>query len=385
MSSQPQPRLGVVLVHGFISGPQMWQPLQHLITADSDLAGVDTLPFGYATGLFMPAPHRALPTLDTVADSLKEYLDTHAAEYGRLVLVAHSQGGLVVQRWLARMLAEGRGRDLAAVARVVLLACPNNGSQIALSLRRGLLRRNPQERQLRPLTEQVTDTQRIVIRDVVNATAVTDRTCPIPFSVYAGETDRVVPPASARSVFPDAAVLPGDHRAIARPDSPDHRVYRTLKRLIRAELEVREVPPPAAPVTPASAPAPLAASAPAAVPAAAPVPAPAPSREAVRPAAAYSFPDTLRVVAAAERITGMDDPDVRLQVVDLMRQRLAPEWGFSAAYRATTRDHLVEIVERCRTHAAAPAALGAFLAAVVLLRPDEAATVELRRIVGDPR
>ncbi|UWE11154.1 esterase/lipase family protein [Actinacidiphila bryophytorum] len=383
MSSQPQPRLGVVLVHGFMSGPKMWQPLQQLITADRDLAGVDTLPFGYATGLFMPAPHRALPTLDTVADSFKEYLDTHAADYDRLVLVAHSQGGLVVQRWLARMLAEGRGRDLASVARVVLLACPNNGSQIALSLRRGLLQRNPQERQLRPLTEQVTDTQRIVIRDVVNAAAVTDRTCPIPFSVYAGETDRVVPPASARSVFPDAAVLPGDHKAIARPDSHDHRVYRTLKRLIRAELEVRDVPRPAAPVAPASAPAPLPGSAPAA--AAAHSPSPSPSREAVPPAAAYTFPDTLRVVAAAERINGMDDPAVRMQVVDLMRQRLAPDWGFSAAYRATARDHLVEIVERCRTHAAAPAALGAFLAAVVLLRPDEAATAELRRIVGDPR
>jgi hypothetical protein len=150
-------------------------------------------------------------------------------------------------------------------------------------------------------------------------------------------------------------------------------VYRTLKRLIQAELEVREVPPPVlAPLPPLTPPASLAFT-------------PPPSREAVPPAAAYAFPDTLRVVAAAEQINGMDDPAVRMQVVDLMRQRLAPDWGFSAAYRATARDHLVEIVERCRTHAAAPAALGAFLAAVVMLRPDEAATAELRRIVGDPR
>ncbi|MFD5407235.1 alpha/beta fold hydrolase [Streptomyces griseorubiginosus] len=171
-----------------------------------------------------------------MADRLKEYLATEAEGYEQLVLLAHSMGGLVVQRCLTRMLAEGRGRELRRIRRVVLLACPNSGAQILQSLRRGAMgRRHPQERQLRPLDEEVTFTRRVLMRDVVHASRVTERTCPIPFSVCAGESDNIVPAASAQDVYPDAAALPGNHSDIARPDSPKHRTYTTLRRLLLKE------------------------------------------------------------------------------------------------------------------------------------------------------
>lgn len=230
-------QLGVVLIHGIKSAPSMWDPLRNLLTDDVDLGFVETLPFGYDTGLVRLDPREAIPSFDTVADSLKEFLDTEAAGYTRLMLVSHSQGGLIVQRYLTRMLTEGRGTDLARIRRVVLLACPNNGSQIGLQLRRSLLRRNPQEQQLRPLNEQINDTQRTVLRDIINAVSVTSRTCPIAFSVFAGESDNIVPRASAQSVFPDAAALPGNHSTIARPDSHKHRTYTSLRRLILASAD----------------------------------------------------------------------------------------------------------------------------------------------------
>lgn len=192
--------LGLVLVHGFASGPKVWEPLIKLVEADPDLTFVGPMTFGYATGFVRLRPDRRIPSLDTVADSFTAYFDTEATAPEDLVIVGHSQGGLIIQRWLARMLAEGRGSDLARVKRVVLLACPNNGSQLGAGLRQRWLRRNEQEEQLRPLNEQITDTQRIVLRDIVNATQVTARTCPIPFSVYAGESDNVVVPASAQRV-----------------------------------------------------------------------------------------------------------------------------------------------------------------------------------------
>jgi tetratricopeptide (TPR) repeat protein len=227
-------RLGVVFVHGIRSGPEVWGPLRELIAADPDLGFVETLAFQYATGLRRIHPLRVYPSIDTAADSLKEFLRTEAGEFERLMLVTHSQGGLVAQRCLARMLGEGHGRELVRIGRVVMLACPNNGSELMLSLRRRVLGgRHPQEAQLRPLNEQVTATLRTITHDIVHASAVTDRTCPIPFSVYAGESDGVVTPASAQSVFRDAAALPGDHSTILKATTPQHRTFTTLRRLIR--------------------------------------------------------------------------------------------------------------------------------------------------------
>lgn len=371
-------RLGVVFVHGFNSSAQMWEPFESLIGQDEDLDFVGPLPFSYDTRLWQPHPLRGIPEFDTVADSLKEFLDTEAGEFDRLMLVCHSQGGLIVQRCLARMLVEGRGKDLARIRRVVLFACPNNGSQFALALRRGLLRRNPQEHQLRPLDQQITDTQRIVLRDIVNAGEVTARTCPIPFSVYAGETDNIVTPASAGSVFPGAAALPGDHSGIARPDSRAHRSYSTLRRLIFTAMETdpSDTDPSDTDSAMSST---RGASEPSDVVPESPV-----VSAVVSAVTIETFPDSVAVVRVAERVPDMDDADFRRQVISLMRQALAPQAGFSPAFRAHPRDHLLEIVERCQSHRMRGAALAAFRDAVSVLRPDDSATAELREMIRDP-
>ncbi|MFE3382345.1 FG-GAP-like repeat-containing protein [Streptomyces anulatus] len=236
-------RLGLVMVHGFMSGPKVWEPLRGLIAADRGLGFVEPLPFEYATGLLPVNPLRVFPSIDTVADSLKEYLVTEAGAYDQLLLVTHSQGGLVAQRYLARMLHDGRGAELARIQRLVMLACPSNGSELLLSLRRRALGgRHPQEKDLRPLNDQVSATLRTVVRDVVHATAITDRTCPIPVSVYAGESDGVVSRASAQSVFPDSSALPGDHSSILKADSPQHRTFTALRRLLLATRTEPYVP-----------------------------------------------------------------------------------------------------------------------------------------------
>lgn len=378
-------RLGVVFVHGFNSSAAMWEPFTSLIGQDEDLDFVRPLPFSYDTRLWQPNPLRRVPDFDTVADSLKEFLDTEARDFNRLMLVCHSQGGLIAQRCLARMLVEGRGQDLARIRRVALFACPNNGSQFALALRRRVLRRNPQERQLRPLDQQITDTQRTVLRDIVNAREVTDRTCPIPFSVYAGETDNIVTPAAARSVFPNAAVLPGDHSGIARPASRAHRSYSTLRRLILTAADTDPSNTSTA-TQPGSLPAALTARDSAISGThVAPEPANAVSESLMVSAVTIeTFPDSVSVVRVAERIPDMDDADFRRQVISLMRQALAPQAGFSPAFRAHPRDHLLEIVERCQSHRMRGAALAAFRDAVSVLRPDDSATAELRAMIRDP-
>ena len=235
--------LGVVFVHGFNSSPKMWDAFSGLMAGDGQFAGVvaEVRPrFGYATGLYSKRLTRAIPTLDTAAYSLKAYLGDEAPpeRFERLMLVGHSMGGLVIQRYLAQMLGEGRGRELARIRHVMLLATPNAGSLLLRDARRVLLGGNPQEQQLRPLNTEVADTLRTMLRDVVNAPAEpTERTCRIDFSVYAGESDKVVPPGSALAGFPDPLALPGDHFSIARPTSREHRSYSTLKRRLLAAAD----------------------------------------------------------------------------------------------------------------------------------------------------
>ncbi|MEU9167383.1 alpha/beta fold hydrolase [Streptomyces sp. NPDC048420] len=224
-------KAAIVFVHGLFSSSETWRDLNAQLSGMPEIArGFDLLLFDYATPRASFNPLRKIPTLDTVAESLRSYLDSQPISHQRLVFVTHSQGGLVVQRYLSRMLAEGRGWELARIRRVVMFACPNNGSELLLlvrrSLRGGIV--NIQERELRPLQASVQEAQRRVVTGIVHAQYVSSDRCPIPFMSYAGESDNVVSHSSAVSVFPEAAVLPGDHFSIIKPGL-DGRLVRALR------------------------------------------------------------------------------------------------------------------------------------------------------------
>lgn len=197
----------------------------------------DLLFFDYASRRLALNPVRQIPDFSVVADELRGFLTDPPLPHRRLVLVSHSQGGLIVQRFLARMLNDGNGADLARIRSVVMFACPNNGSDFLLLLRRVMtpVLRNRQIRDLRPISDQVIDTQRRVLDGVVYARVLSASQCPIPLAAYAGEEDNIVTPASARSVFPDASVLPGDHFTIVR-SGPGSRVAAALKHRLAIAL-----------------------------------------------------------------------------------------------------------------------------------------------------
>jgi len=201
-----------------------------LIESDPDLAQFSVLHFEYSSPKFNWNPLRRIPDFNILADNLQTFLEIEAADYTDLIIVSHSQGGLVVQRFLSRMLSNARGRDLERIRRVVMFACPNSGSEVLLAARRsGTFWRNPQERELRPINDSVADSQKIVLGRVIYASCIASDQCPIPIIAYAGESDNIVTAASARGVFPNTGVLPGDHFSIIQPNSREHRAFRTLK------------------------------------------------------------------------------------------------------------------------------------------------------------
>ncbi|MFF0094557.1 alpha/beta fold hydrolase [Streptomyces canus] len=226
-----------MFVHGIASSAETWDAARESLAQTEDLADLEPdPPFQYRTSLFgkntwniKKSLLQVLPSIDTVADSLAEYLDTEAADFQRLVLVGHSMGGLIIQRYLTHTLSQQRGHDLRRIRRIVLLACPNTGSSLALAIRKALSLQNPQELELQPFNELVANTKNLVLANIVNARAVTPGSCPIPFSVYAGESDGVVTVASAKDAFPGARALPGDHSTILL----EQRTFNTLHRLLR--------------------------------------------------------------------------------------------------------------------------------------------------------
>ena len=140
-----------VLVHGLFSSAKAWESLQNRLNDDVDIKETfDVRAFEYSSPKLKIRPTRRIPDFGTIAGSLSTFLDVECAPYRNIVLVTHSQGGLIVQRYLDQMLSDGRGRELARIRRVVMLACPNSGSEFILVLRRtvGLLWLQPQERQL---------------------------------------------------------------------------------------------------------------------------------------------------------------------------------------------------------------------------------------------
>ncbi|MFF5435940.1 alpha/beta fold hydrolase [Streptomyces achromogenes] len=234
-------RAAVVFIHGLFSSPATWDDLTRELGSAPDVADdFDFLYFTYSTRVTTWSPLRRMPDLDTIADSLRGFLGDEAASYERLVLVTHSQGGLVAQRYLSRMLMADRGRELARIRRLVMIACPNSGSDLFMLARRGFapLTRNVQERELRPLQTSVLETQRRVVDRVVRASGVAHNKCSIPVVCYAGESDNVVVPASAAGFFPETGVLPGDHFSVIKPDGPGSRVVQALRRdLVQALSE----------------------------------------------------------------------------------------------------------------------------------------------------
>jgi pimeloyl-ACP methyl ester carboxylesterase len=134
------PEAIAVMVHGILSSSTTWSSLVRYLKEDDQVAHLYQLdPFKYPSPKARLLPTRRTPDYDTLADSLGTYLEVECAEYASVVLVGHSQGGLIIQRYLARMLSDGRGHELQKIRRVVMLTCPSNGSEFLLLSRRALL------------------------------------------------------------------------------------------------------------------------------------------------------------------------------------------------------------------------------------------------------
>jgi pimeloyl-ACP methyl ester carboxylesterase len=228
----------LVTIHGFGSSSETWERLTAKWHADDKLNGLRIEPFAYPSPRIprLPLSPRDVPDYDDIAQTFATTYRVRFAALSDIAIVTHSQGGLILQRFLTWMLDQGRGRELGRIRTIVMLACPNGGSEYLRSIRSILgADRNPQVASLQVLDRQVADTNRRVLANIVNAKGVGDHHCRIPFHVYAGDSDAIVPSASAQGAFPDAWTLPGDHFSILDPAARGNLTAETVSYHILAD------------------------------------------------------------------------------------------------------------------------------------------------------
>jgi hypothetical protein len=227
-------RTTVVFVHGFISSPKCWDPFVTRLEKDGELVGKGYrfTRFQYPTKFLEWNPSKRIPEIDECGNGLGDFLDNQP-ECDQVFLVGHSMGGLVIQSLLAQKIQAQRGTDLAKIRSVILFATPNRGSTILSSLR-GIFskfRKNPQEEDLKVLDKDIAEMSDVITRNILAAKSVDNGCCPIPFRVFWGLQDDVVPEVSARGSFVEASPLPGGHSEIIQcdPDDPEDARYQALK------------------------------------------------------------------------------------------------------------------------------------------------------------
>ncbi len=231
LETPPERKGLVVFVHGILGSAASWGRFRELLAEDDWVSARFDLGFFSYSSRFHFNPLKRTPSIETVAKRLASSLDLETRDYERIVLVGHSQGGLVIQRFLADRVRRNRGRSLARIRRVLLFACPNNGTEFARSARRLLVDRllpHPQARSLQPYDEEIAKDHLTVLEQIVRADTVTEGTCPIPVVAYAGSEDNVVQPPSARGAFSDYKVITGDHSSLIKPATHADECFRHL-------------------------------------------------------------------------------------------------------------------------------------------------------------
>ncbi len=222
-------RTTVVFVHGFISSPKCWDPLVMELEKDDELASMRFrfTRFQYPTKFLEWNPSKRIPDIAECGKSLGDFLDRQP-ESDQLFLVGHSMGGLVIQSLLAQKIKDQRGSDLAKIRSVILFATPNRGSTILNSLRGIFFKvtKNSQEEQLSVLDKDIAEMNDVITRSILAAKRVENSYCPIPFRVFWGLQDDVVPEVSARGSFVEASPLPGGHSEVIQCDPDDSEDVR---------------------------------------------------------------------------------------------------------------------------------------------------------------
>jgi pimeloyl-ACP methyl ester carboxylesterase len=212
-------KAAIVFVHGFGGGSgATWGSFPKYLQSETSLDGWDIFSLGYASSLRcdIAGLWRADPPLQSVADLLRMHTQVDPLkEYSSLALIAHSMGGLVVQRALLDSDEFAR-----RVSHVFLFGTPSAGLVKAWWIR--IWKRSIADMSVRgPFVKD--------IRQGWAAKQYTDNP-PFTFVAVAGDQDEFVPRSSSIDPFPlpQRRVVAGNHLRIVKPEKAAEPIVRLV-------------------------------------------------------------------------------------------------------------------------------------------------------------
>lgn len=207
----------IVLIHGFSGdAAETWGRFPALLASDQRINSWDIYCLGYSSRLSIDLVGlwSADPELDKIALYLRtDMRHSDLAQYKALALIAHSMGGLVVQRALLD------DKDLRArVSHVFLFGTPSNGLAKASFL-------TFLKRQVRDMAHDSPFIKGLREQWRQQFSAKLGKSLPFKFLAVAGDRDEFVPGVSSIGPFPQddypeaVAVVLGNHLQIVKPES----------------------------------------------------------------------------------------------------------------------------------------------------------------------
>lgn len=206
----------IIFVHGLLGAVGVWTPMAKLLLDDPDLADWDIFSLGYRTTvLFRPCSEE--PSLDNQCELLyPNMILPPIAEYESLAFIAHSAGGLILQRALVDF-----DDILRRTTHAFFFGTPSTGSHRA--------------RKWSFLNAQLRDMahgSRFIERLRVDWNSKFRDGYPFHLEVIVGENDDDVRMASVRQPFSATPlhIVPGDHDGMIQPRVPTSPAFQLVKK-----------------------------------------------------------------------------------------------------------------------------------------------------------
>jgi pimeloyl-ACP methyl ester carboxylesterase len=211
----------IIFVHGFTgSNALTWGKFPDLLIGTPELAAWDIVSLGYSTALIpdLVGIWSADAPIDKLATLFRTTVNFGLQRYQSIAILAHSMGGLVVQR------AFVDDADFSQrVSHLFLFGTPSNGlkkTSLVTFLKRQL-------RDMKFGSAFITG---------LRAQWQTKFSAGFPFTFWtvAGERDEFVPSTSSLEVFPEdrRAVIPGNHLEIVKPDDQKHLGFQLVTKTL---------------------------------------------------------------------------------------------------------------------------------------------------------